>query len=150
MPIVAASNGIRPEIRALGVIELNKPVTPTEINTHVGTGNYAAKYITFLRRLGFVIESNKDGRRVVSYTLIAEPENVAEIRATKPKVRAEKPKKATSTKTKVDTEVETTKTEVVEENVPENAPESIPHSVPSSFSVDEDWDSLGDVAELIR
>lgn len=91
MPIVAASNGVRPEIRALGVIHLNKPVTPAEINAHVGTGDYAAKYISFLRnRYGFTFQVNKDGRQVLSYTCIAEPANVAELRATQPKAKAAK------------------------------------------------------------
>ena len=86
MPIVSASNGIRPEIRALAVIQLNKPVTPKQINDCVGTGDYAAKYISFLNtRYGFTIEAQKDGRTVVSYVCIAEPANVAELRATKPK-----------------------------------------------------------------
>lgn len=86
MPIVSASNGIRPEIRALAVIQLNKPVTPKQINDCVGTGDYAAKYISFLNtRYGFTITAQKDGRTVVSYTCIAEPLNVAELRAAKPK-----------------------------------------------------------------
>ena len=85
MPIVSASNGIRPEYRALAVIQLNKPVTPTEINDCVGTGDYAAKYISFLRRDGFVFDTTKDGRRIVSYTLIAEPVNAAYFRGLQPK-----------------------------------------------------------------
>jgi hypothetical protein len=86
MPIVAASNGIRPEIRALAVLKLNKTVTPKEINDYVGTGDYAAKYVSFLNtRYGFTITAQKDGRRVVSYTCIAEPANVAELRGAKPK-----------------------------------------------------------------
>ena len=94
MPIVSASNGIRPEIRALAVIKLNKPVTPKEINDCVGTGEYAAKYISFLNtRYGFTIEAQKDGRTVVSYTCIAEPADVAILRAMKPKVKGVKPAK---------------------------------------------------------
>ena len=92
MPIVSASNGIRPEIRALAVIKLNQPVTPKEINDCVGTGDYAAKYISFLNtRYGFTIEAQKNGRSVVSYTCIAEPANVADLRAMKPKVKGTKP-----------------------------------------------------------
>lgn len=88
MPRVAASNGVRPEIRALGVIKLNKPVTPSEINTHVGAGDYAAKYISFLKtRYGFEFTVQKDGRKVVSYTLIKEPSNADALRATKPPVK---------------------------------------------------------------
>lgn len=87
MPRVNASNGIRPEIRALAVLQLGKTVTPQDINDHVGTGDYAAKYVSFLNtRYGFTITANKDGRRVVSYTVIAEPANAADLRAQTPKV----------------------------------------------------------------
>jgi hypothetical protein len=86
MPKVSASNGIRPEIRALAVLQMGKTVTPKEINDHVGTGEYAAKYVSFLNtRYGFTITANKDGRKVVSYTMIAEPANAAELRAAQPK-----------------------------------------------------------------
>jgi hypothetical protein len=94
MPIVAASNGIKPYIRALAVIELNKPVTPAEINAHVGTGDYAAKYISFLKnREGFVFTIQKSGREVVSYTLIQEPAHAASLRAMQPKSKGSKPAK---------------------------------------------------------
>ena len=94
MPRVAASNGIRPEIRALAVFKIGVPVTPAEINAHVGTGDYAAKYVSFLNtRYGFTITTQKDGRRVVSYTMVAEPANAADLRSMKPKV-AKAPKVA--------------------------------------------------------
>ena len=94
MPRVAASNGVRPEIRALAVLQLGKTVTPQEINDHVGTGDYAAKYVSFLNtRYGFKITANKDGRKVVSYTMIAEPANAADLRAQTPKA-AKAPKAA--------------------------------------------------------
>ena len=82
MPRVDASNGIRPEIRALAVLQLGKTVTPAEIDAHVGTGEYSAKYVSFLNtRYGFTITANKDGRKVVSYTVVAEPANAARLRA---------------------------------------------------------------------
>ena len=94
MPRTTASNGIRPEIRALAVFRINKPVTPKEINDCVGTGDYAAKYVSFLNtRYGFKITANKDGRKVVSYTMIAEPANAADLRAQTPKA-AKAPKAA--------------------------------------------------------
>ena len=93
MPKVSASNGIRPEIRALAVLQMGKTVTPAEINAHVGTGDYAAKYVSFLNtRYGFTITANKDGRKVVSYTMIAEPANAADLRAATPKTKIAKPK----------------------------------------------------------
>lgn len=102
MPRVAASNGIRPEIRALAVLKLNKTVTPQEINDCVGTGDYAAKYVSFLNtRYGFTITANKDGRKVVSYNVVAEPANAAELRSMTPKApkaKAVKTPKATVAK----------------------------------------------------
>ena len=101
MPRVAASNGVRPEIRALAVIELNKPVTPKEINDCVGTGDYAAKYISFLKnRYGFTFTVQKDGKTVVSYTLIAEPDNAADLRSAQPKAKAAPAPKAPKVKAK--------------------------------------------------
>jgi hypothetical protein len=95
MPKVSASNGIRPEIRALAVLQMGKTVTPAEINAHVGTGDYAAKYVSFLNtRYGFTITANKDGRKVVSYTMIAEPANAAELRSATPKAPKAKVAKA--------------------------------------------------------
>lgn len=95
MPKVSASNGIRPEIRALAVLQLGKTVTPAEINAHVGTGEYAAKYVSFLNtRYGFTITTQKDGRKVVSYTMIAEPANAAELRSATPKAPKAKAAKA--------------------------------------------------------
>jgi len=96
MPKVSASNGIRPEIRALAVLVMGKTVTPAQINDHVGTGDYAAKYVSFLNtRYGFTITANKDGRKVVSYTMIAEPANAADLRAATPKTKIAKPKAKT-------------------------------------------------------
>lgn len=98
MPKVAASNGIRPEIRALAVLQLGKTVTPAQINDHVGTGDYAAKYVSFLNtRYGFTITANKDGRKVVSYTVVAEPANAADLRSTQPKAAKAKTVKAPKT-----------------------------------------------------
>lgn len=99
MPRVAASNGIRPEIRALAVLQLNKTVTPQEINDCVGTGDYAAKYVSFLNtRYGFTITANKDGRKVVSYNVVAEPANAAELRSMTPKAPKTKTPKVAKTK----------------------------------------------------
>lgn len=90
MPIVAASNGIKPYIRSLAVIKLNKPVTPSEINDCVGTGDYASKYISKLRKDGFEFTIQRDGRNIVSYTLVSEPDCAVAYRAMKPKQKGAK------------------------------------------------------------
>jgi hypothetical protein len=110
MPKVSASNGIRPEIRALAVLVMGKTVTPAEINDHVGTGDYAAKYVSFLNtRYGFTITANKDGRKVVSYTMIAEPANAAELRAAQPKAPKAKTVKLSTIVKKVNKKFATAK-----------------------------------------
>jgi len=70
-------------VQALPVIKLNQPVTPGEINTAVGEGNYATKYVCILRLNGFEFVSNKNGRQIVSYTLVKEPDNVEDYRSGK-------------------------------------------------------------------
>lgn len=86
MPRVAASNGIRPEFRALTLFKLNEPVTPDAINKLVATGNYAAKYISLLKKVGFEFSVQKVGKSVVSYTLIKEPANADKFRTVGPVV----------------------------------------------------------------
>lgn len=98
MPRTAQSNGIKPYLRALAVIKLGVPVTPTEINDYVGTGDYAAKYISFLRtRNGFEFTIQKDGRKVVSYTLIKEPADAEVLRNLTPKAPKSKAPKVAKT-----------------------------------------------------
>lgn len=104
MPRTIHSNGVKSEIKALAVIELNKPVTPQAINDHVKTGDYAAKYVSMLTNTwGFKFTTQRDGRRVVSYTLVSEPKNIAELRAMTPKVtnsvKVKTPKAAKVSKT---------------------------------------------------
>lgn len=74
MPKTTGSTGKRPEYRALEIMKVGAPVTPSELDKHVGTGAYSSKYMSFLKRDGFVITVNKDGRSVVSYTLVSSPE----------------------------------------------------------------------------
>lgn len=91
MPRTIHSNGVKSEIKALAVMQLNKPVTPQEINAHVQTGDYAAKYVSMLTNTwGFKFTTQRDGRRVVSYTLVSEPSNGAELRAMTPVVKTPK------------------------------------------------------------
>ena len=97
-------------VKVLQVIRLNKPVTPSQINDHVGDGDYASKHVWYLGKLGFQFSIQKDGRKVSSYTLIAEPDNAEAIRntvhgaarksakATAPKVAKTKTVKSSATK----------------------------------------------------
>lgn len=167
MPRVNASNGVRPEIRALAVMKLNEPVTPAVINQHVGTGDYAAKYISFLKnRYGFDFTVQKDGRTVVSYTMVKEPENVAELRSAQPKAKAVKaPKQPKEKKAKAakkpaksakDKNMATLKKVLQKRNRAAGiqkefeALEAVGLGIPNSTNVDGDFDSYdGNVRDLI-
>ena len=168
MPRVAASNGIRPEIRALAVFKVGVPVTPADINAHVGTGDYAAKYVSFLNtRYGFTITAQKDGRKVVSYTLIAEPANAADLRSMTPKAAKTKapkvakvkapviaskpvapkvkaPKKVSAKKSVADIKSSNlAKLKAVGERFKADKIETLTESPKAaSFSIDGDWDSV--------
>jgi hypothetical protein len=52
---------------ALDILKSKSTVTPAEINAYVGKGNYASKYVLYLKLAGHDIVTNKTGRTVVSY-----------------------------------------------------------------------------------
>jgi hypothetical protein len=166
---------VRGEFLALQLFDaVGKSVTPDEINNHVGRGDYAAKYMSFLRgRHGFEFSVTKNGRSVISYTLLSEPDNAAEVRAkatmTKPakpvKVKAEKKVKEKKEVTAVATEkMAAKKPKVVvthadeDDDVPvmdrarkssrkiDEVEETFGTSGSvGSYSVDADWDDMSDV-----
>jgi hypothetical protein len=149
MPRVAASNGVRPEIRALAVMQMGKPVTPSEINACVGTGDYAAKYISFLKnRYGFDFSVQKNGRQVVSYTMLKEPSNVAELRGAQPKQKAvkvakvAKPSKAQKVIAKVAPSVKNVKDQEADRLLAELNMKNAGEVAGGSYSIDNDWDSV--------
>lgn len=57
---------------ALDFLKSKGSATPAEINAHVGKGNYAAKYICYLKLEGYEIETVKDGRTVTEYKFISD------------------------------------------------------------------------------
>lgn len=71
---------VRRAARILPIIQPGKPVTPEAIDKIVG-GAYSSKFVFYLRELGFEFSQQKDGRKIVSYTLIKEPADAATIRA---------------------------------------------------------------------
>lgn len=98
MPRTVNSNGIRPELRALAIIKLGVPITISEINDYIGSGDYGSKYVCMLKTVwGFTFTVQKNGRKVVSYTMVAEPKNGAELRALQPKVKKSATKAAAKT-----------------------------------------------------
>lgn len=93
---MARNSGKRPHEKLLEIMNVGDTLTPSEIDKHVGNGNYASKHIWFLGKLGFTFDIKKEGRSVLSYTMIAEPDNAADIRNC---VTASKPAKVAKAKT---------------------------------------------------
>ena len=155
MPRTATSNGIKPYLRALAVIQPGVPVSPQTINDHVGTGDYAAKYISFLRtRHGFEFTTQKDGRTIVSYTLISEPKDAAALRSLQPKAKTAVDKVVSTTVAKVKTPKKATVKSVERKVAAKRSTPKVREfddvtetfgtsgEIASSFSVDGDWDSI--------
>ena len=57
---------------ALEFLKSKGSATPAEINAHVGAGDYASKYICYLKLRGYEIETVKQGRTVVEYKFISD------------------------------------------------------------------------------
>jgi len=74
---------IKRAARILPVIQMGVPFTPSAIDSIVG-GEYSSKFVFYLRELGFEFSQQKDGRKIVSYTLIKEPADAATIRSASP------------------------------------------------------------------
>lgn len=165
--------------KVLEIAKIGVPVTPTQINDYIGKGNYASKHVLYLKMLGYDFDTTKDGRSVVSYTLTKVPDNhetlmsnaankgsktktakapkVAKapvIAAPAPKAAKTKaPKKVANKKSVADIKAanlaklkavgQRFKTEQVQ--VLTEAPAS------TSFSIDNDWDSVEglDLAKLV-
>lgn len=125
--------------KLLEIMPLGVPVSPDQIDKHLDHGPYSSKNISFLRRLGFEIETKKEGKNVISYTIINEPANASDIRSGRVnrgmKVRKEKPIKAKKEKSVAAPIAIPTREE----------PVATLHS--DSYSVDPDWDNT-DISDL--
>lgn len=167
MPRTASSNGIPPEYRILSILTFRKPVTPKEISDFVGTSErYASKYISLLKRDGFVFTRLKSGTKVLSYTLVQEPLNSEiyrnmtrkqKVTQAKPQAMPQampqaKPSKARKQKQKL--KKVAPRFERIERR-PRDHVENLFGStgeIASSYSVDADWDSTEqhEIRSLIR
>ena len=162
---------IKRAARILPAIQPGVPFTPETIDQIVG-GSYSAKFVFYLRELGFEFSQAKDGRKIVSYTLISEPSDAAAIRASTastprgkgaakavkaPKVKAAKvaaPAKPKATKSVADIKAANLeKLKAVGANRAKAAKrvrefddvtEQFGNSgeIGTSFNVDRDWDSI--------
>jgi hypothetical protein len=158
---------IKRAARVLPAIQPGVPFTPEAIDQIVG-GEYSSKFVFYLRELGFEFTQSKDGRKIVSYTLIKEPADAAAIRGATasaargknaapkaPKVKAAKPAKpAKSTKSVAEIKAANlaklkavgAKQSKVAKRVREydDVTEQFGNTgeVGTSFNVDRDWDSI--------
>ena len=159
---------IKRAARILPAIQPGVPFTPETIDQIVG-GSYSAKFVFYLRELGFEFSQAKDGRKIVSYTLISEPSDAAAIRASTastprgkgaakaakaPKVKAVKAAAPKSTKSVADIKAANLeKLKAVGANRAKAAKrvrefddvtEQFGNSgeIGTSFNVDRDWDSI--------
>lgn len=154
MPRTASSNGIPPEYRILSILTFRKPVTPKEIADFVGTSErYVSKYISLLKRDGFVFTRLKSGTKVLSYTLVQEPLNSEIYRNMTPKQKVVRSKPAKVRKQKQKKKV-APRFERIERR-PRDHVENLFGStgeIASSYSVDADWDSTEqhEIRSLIR
>lgn len=161
---------IKRAARVLPAIQPGEPFTPETIDQIVG-GSYSSKFVFYLRELGFEFSQQKDGRKIVSYTLIKEPDDAEAIRsasASKPRGQASAPKAKTVKATKPKKSIADIKAanlaklkEVNEKKakaakrvrVSDEVTETFGSSgeVATSFSVDADWDRTDgiDLAKLI-
>ena len=147
---------IKRAARVLPAIQPGVPFTPEAID-HIVGGEYSSKFVFYLRELGFEFSQNKDGRKIVSYTLIKEPDDAAAIRAataSAPRGAAKAPRPAKSTKSVAAIKAANlaklkavgAKQAKVAKRVREydDVTEQFGNSgeVGTSFNVDRDWDSI--------
>lgn len=156
MPRTASSNGIPPEYRILSIIAIGKSVTPKEIADFVGTSErYASKYISLLKRDGFVFTRLKSGTKVLSYTLVHEPLNSEIYRNMTPKQKSSQAKPAKVRKQKRKSRaVVAPRFEHIERRPRDHVARRFGSTgeIASSYSVDADWDSTEqhEIRSLIR
>lgn len=174
---MARTKGSAAHLRALELFRQKATVTPQELNDFVGAGNYASKYVCYLKLEGHEITANKQGRTIVSYTYVGEGDSAtreykwvppakrgAAPTAAKPKKavapKAAKPAKPVKAKLSKQTPVKKAARNVLQERADKEA-ESILADLGlknsgelnhGTYSVDPDWDSMDgiDVANFLK
>ena len=164
---------------ALDFLKSKGTATPQEINDHVGKGNYAAKYVCYLKLEGYEIETVKTGRTVTEYRYVSDGDSatreykwvppaergktktpkVKAAKVTKPK--ASKPVKArVSKQTPVPKSVKKAARNVLKDRADAEADRLLAELgmrdageyAGGTYSVDPDWDSMDgiDVANFLK
>lgn len=149
---------------ALAFLKSKGSATPAQINAHVGKGNYASKYVCYLKLEGYEIETVKNGKTVVEYKYVSDGDSATRnykwvAPADRGKVKTPKVKtdKAPSRKAQaaVAAASKTAKTRKAARNVLKDAADKQADALLAelgmknageyaggTYSVDPDWDSM--------
>lgn len=152
-------------VMTLDLLKSKKTVTPAEINKHVGKGNYASKYICYLKNRGHNIETTKQGREIVGYKYLGlngstqrvkrasqrGTVNTASVPVKEKKVQSKKEKKVSGKGKPVMSKEEIKKAAAAihkmrQKNQKNEVEKVLTASVPaSSYSIDTDWDNVDNI-----
>jgi hypothetical protein len=163
---------------ALEFLKSRGTATPAEINDHIGKGNYASKYICYLKLLGYEIETVKDGRTVTEYKFISDGDSATrnyqwvppakrgqtatpKVKIAKaPKTKAAKPVKVRQSKQTAQAPVKKAARNALKERADKEADallrelgmKNAGEYAGGTYSVDPDWDSMDgiDVANFLK
>jgi hypothetical protein len=163
---------------ALEFLKSKGSATPAEINDHIGKGNYASKYICYLKLLGYEIETVKDGRTVTEYKFISDGDSATrnyqwvppakrgqtatpKVKIAKaPKTKAAKPVKVRQSKQTAQAPVKKAARNALKERADKEADAILAELgmkrggeyAGGTYSVDPDWDSMDgiDVANFLK
>lgn len=156
---------------ALDFLKSKVTATPDEINAYVGRGNYAAKYVCYLKLEGYEIEAIKSGREIAQYKYVSDGDSAtrnykwvapaqrgktktkkksvskmaeAVVHATVKAKKIKAAKSATKSSSFADVQADALLHELGMKNAGEYAA--------GMYAVDPDWDSMDsiDVTDLLR
>lgn len=146
---------------ALDFLKSKGSATPDEINAHVGRGNYAAKYVCYLKLEGYEIETVKSGRTVTEYKFISDGDSATrEYKWVSPakrdaapkqkKVKVAKAAKPVKVKVSKQTPVKKAARNVLKDKADKEADallrelgmKNAGEYAGGTYSVDPDWDAL--------
>ena len=159
---------------ALDFLKSKGSATPAEINAHVGKGNYAAKYVCYLKLEGYEIETVKSGRNVTEYKFISDGDSATRNykwvppaergKAKTPKVKAVKQPKAKAVKVRQSKQTAAPVKKAARNALKDRADKEAEAILADlgmkrggeyaggTYSVDPDWDSMDgiDVANFLK
>lgn len=133
--------------RAAEFLSSKGECTPDELNDYLAVGNYASKYVLYMKIAGHSVDTVKNGRKVVKYVYVSGPASAASPAPVTKPVKAVNPVKAVKPAKKV---------VVVEDDTPvmdrvRKARKVVVDDVEATFgssgsigsySVDNDWDAV--------